>query len=130
MKLSKVEVKATPQKAVVQLQFKIFFLKWRGSLFLTNSEKETSKGIKQREAQHNQLDNLNPQDHPQVHPLVSYLYLEVNKPEVYQFNPTFRSEPHPQECSHLVLPLVGHQALLQECLAWSLLAHPQGYRPI
>jgi len=129
MKLSKVEVKATPQKAVVQLQFKIFFLKWRGSLFLINSEKETSKEIKQKEAQYKQ-DNLNPQDHPQVHLLDSCLYLEVNNPEVYQFNPTFRSERHPQECSHLVLPLVGHQALLQECLAWSLLAHPQGYRPI
>lgn len=129
MKLSKVEVKATLQKALVHLQFKIFFLKWQGSHFLINSEKETNKEIKPREAQCKQ-DNHNPQDRPQDHPLDSCLYLEVNNLEVYQFNPTFRSEPHPQECFHLVLPLVGHQALPQGCPAWSLLAHPQGYRPI
>jgi len=129
MKLSKVEGMPTLPKVLVPLQFKIFFLKWLGSLFLINSEKEMSKENNPKEAQYKQ-DNLNLRDHLQVHPLDSCLYLAVNQREVYQFNPTFRLERHPQECSHLVLHPVGHQALPQGCPAWSLLAHPQGYRPI
>lgn len=128
MKLKIVEVRASPQKLLVPLQYRIFFLKWQANLFLINHMKQVMKEINPEKLWHKQV-NPNHQGHLLAHLLDNSPYREVSSLEVYQFSQTFRSEPRPQECFHLAHHLVDPQALLQGCLAWSLLVHPQGYHP-
>ena len=94
-----------------------------------HNRKQATKEINPEKPWHKQV-NPNLQGHHLAHLLDSFPYLEVSSLEVYPFSQTFRSEPHPQECFLLAHHLADPQALLQGCLAWSLLVHPQGYHLI